>query len=128
MINPKDVLARGFRTLAPPPEMRVQWIVPADLPYFAGHFPGSPTLPAVAMIDLTLELMRQWPGYKNAEVSAVKSAKFSAVIGPGTEVEIKILRDAASPLRSEGIDWRAEWKIIGGEVAASFLLGAEIEG
>lgn len=105
--------------------MRVQWTVPSDLPYFAGHFPGSPTLPAVAMIDLTLELMRQYPGFKNAELSAVKSAKFSAVIGPGAEVEIKVLRDATSPLRAEGIEWRAEWRILGGEVAAQFLLGAE---
>ncbi|MBS1961824.1 MAG: hypothetical protein JST04_06385 [Bdellovibrionales bacterium] len=119
------MLGPGFRTLSPPPEMRVQWTVPESLPYFAGHFPGSPTLPAVAMIDLTLEFMRQWPEFKNAELSAVKSAKFSAVIGPGAEVEIKILRDAASPLRAEGIDWRAEWRLVGGEVAATFLLGTE---
>ncbi len=109
MINPKDVAQAGFRELAPPPGLRVRWTVPTDLPYFAGHFPGNPTLPAVAMIDLTLELVRRWPGFERAELTALKSAKFAAVISPGAELEITVNRDA-----ERRPAWQADWRLDGG--------------
>jgi 3-hydroxymyristoyl/3-hydroxydecanoyl-(acyl carrier protein) dehydratase len=116
MINPKTLASEGFRSVSPAPEMRIQWSVPADLPYFAGHFPGNPTLPAVAMIDLSLELVRQWPGFERAELSILKSAKFSAVVTPGAEVEVLLTREVIP----SGIEeWRAEWTLAGA-AAASF--------
>ncbi len=116
MINPKTVANEGFRSVSPAPEMRVRWSVPADLLYFAGHFPGSPTLPAVAMVDLTLELVRRWPGFERAELATMKSAKFSAVVTPGAEVEVSLTREVIP----SGIEeWRAEWTVAGA-AAASF--------
>jgi 3-hydroxymyristoyl/3-hydroxydecanoyl-(acyl carrier protein) dehydratase len=122
MINPKDVAAEGFRSVSPAgpenAEMRVQWTVPADLPYFQGHFPGNPTLPGVAMIDLSLELVRRWPGFATAELTVMKAAKFTAVVGPGDAIEVLLVQSA-------GGEWRAEWSKTGGEAAASlrFLTG-----
>lgn len=131
MINPKDVASLGFRALSDPPEMRVAWTVPQDLPYFEGHFPGNPTLPAVAMVDLTLELVRRWPGFERAELSLLKTAKFASVIGPGDSVEVSLTRDLSSPLVASGVEWRAEWKLnsrgagdgVAAVTAASFWLG-----
>jgi 3-hydroxymyristoyl/3-hydroxydecanoyl-(acyl carrier protein) dehydratase len=119
MINPKDVLDEGFRFSDTPSDgagaMRGVWSVPADLPYFAGHFPGQPTLPAVAILDLTLELIRRWPGFEKAELGGVESAKFSAVVEPGADVAVSLTRS--------GSEWRAEWKLDGacGGVAAANL-------
>lgn len=124
MINPKDVASRGIRARSESDESRFTWIVPSDLPYFEGHFPGAPTLPGVAMIDLTLELVRRQPGFARAELVKLKSAKFTAVVGPGTELDVVLTRDAAV---SGEAAWRAEWKTLnktdGTPVpAASFLL------
>jgi hypothetical protein len=77
------------------------------------------------MIDVTLEIVRQYSEFKNAKLAAVKSAKFSAVITPRSEVEIKILCGAISLYPLESMELRAEWRFASGEVAAQFLLGAD---
>lgn len=121
MINPKDVTSVGFREVESSAGERYRWVVPADLPYFEGHFPGRPTLPAVAMIDFTLELVRRRPGFERAELGRLKAAKFTAVIVPGSEVEVTVTRDHSASVQTS---WKAEWRLDhgdgGADVAANF--------
>ena len=126
MINPKDVASRGIRARSEFDESRFSWTVPSELPYFEGHFPAAPTLPGVAMVDLTLELIRRQPELARANLVKLRSAKFTAVISPGMELDITLTRDAISGANGE-IAWRAEWRTLNKSEgtlvpAASFLL------
>jgi uncharacterized membrane protein/3-hydroxymyristoyl/3-hydroxydecanoyl-(acyl carrier protein) dehydratase len=67
--------------------------VPADHPAFAGHFPGRPVLPAVALLDLVFEAAARQFGAP-ASVSALPRAKFTAPLAPGDRGRIRLtLRD-----------------------------------
>ena len=79
------------------------WVVPESLPYFNGHFPGLPVLPAVAIIDATAELIGQALGTGAANLTGVKSAKFMSPITPGLSLNIYIHEISAT-------EWLAEWR------------------
>ncbi|MBI3556412.1 MAG: beta-hydroxyacyl-ACP dehydratase [Deltaproteobacteria bacterium] len=79
-----------------------EWQVPAELPYFNGHFPQNPVLPAVAIIDATAELIGQALGASTPVLSGVKSAKFMSPITPGLLLNITIHEISG--------EWMAEWR------------------
>lgn len=64
------------------------WIVPADHPAFAGHFPGTPILPGVVLLDVTLHAIANVAGLEPhaCEIGAVK---FLSPVKPGDELEIR---------------------------------------
>ncbi|WP_141731491.1 3-hydroxyacyl-ACP dehydratase [Oligoflexus tunisiensis] len=66
-------------------------VIAADHPCFAGHFPGHPIFPAVAQIDLVLDLLQK---HCNQPLTAVEisKAKFPAPIVPGTTIHVAIKR------------------------------------
>jgi 3-hydroxymyristoyl/3-hydroxydecanoyl-(acyl carrier protein) dehydratase len=80
----------------------VNWKIPADLPYFEGHFPGNPIFPAVATLDGTLELVRRVTEQPQFEYTKITSAKFTGVMTPEQEVIIEIHKSHT--------EWKAEWK------------------
>jgi 3-hydroxyacyl-[acyl-carrier-protein] dehydratase len=88
------------------------WIVPHDLPYFDGHFPGNPVFPAVGIVDASLALLRKQTG-RDLQLAGIGSAKFTQPIGPGTAVHID--------LNLKGADWVAEWSSAGKKVATISL-------
>ncbi len=55
-------------------------VFPADHPAFAGHFPGTPIVPGVLLLDAALHALQAATGRDAAEVA---SAKFLLPIGPG---------------------------------------------
>ncbi len=65
----------GMNTLA-------HWTVPLDHPAFAGHFPGTPILPGVVLLDTALHFICEAQGWSltHCEISAVK---FLSPAGPG---------------------------------------------
>ena len=70
-------------------------LVPADLLYFQGHFPGAPILPAIAQL-LTLVVDRihfQWPDL--GQPRRVARLKFMRAIDPGDEIEVHLERTGA---------------------------------
>lgn len=79
----------------------VDWMIPSDLFYFDGHFYNRPVLPAVAIIDLSLELMKG-PEFLNPKLKGVKSAKFSALLQPEQRVQIEY--------SAQGNLWAIVWK------------------
>ncbi len=64
------------------------WRVPLDHPTFAGHFPGSPILPGVVLLDLALQIIADSTGMalERCEISAVK---FLSPARPGDELLIQ---------------------------------------
>lgn len=59
--------------------MRAEWVVPADHPAFAGHFPGHPVVPGVVLLDYALLLAGQW---LQAAHWSIAQAKFLWPVGP----------------------------------------------
>lgn len=68
-----------------------RWKVPNDLPYLNGHFPNQPVVPAVAIIDAALELLKS-AGAAGSKLKRVKNAKFTAPLLPGQTVEIEAMK------------------------------------
>ncbi|MEM7051177.1 MAG: hypothetical protein AAF604_16025 [Acidobacteriota bacterium] len=69
--------------------------IPADSPFFEGHFPESPVLPAVAQ----LELLRQaWDRLgRSAHLVAIDNLRLASPLLPGDQLSLEIaLPDAAS--------------------------------
>lgn len=65
--------------------------VPADHPAFAGHFPGRPLLPGVALLSQVLEALLQ-DAQAAAHLGAaptLNTVKFLAPVGPGAALEIR---------------------------------------
>lgn len=112
MIQPSEIFEfeaiRGEGACA-----QTEWLVPADCPYLEGHFPGQPVLPAVAMIDGSLELFRRARGVKPAEGELhLKKAKFTGMVTPGMKVSLS--------LQHQDSRFDVDWKGPKGEVLASF--------
>lgn len=79
------------------------WSVPVDLPYFSGHFPGSPIFPAVGIVDATLHTLRTHLKNPSLHLAGVPVAKFISPITPELDVIVE--------LRAiDKTDWQAEWK------------------
>lgn len=76
--------------------------LPADWPYFEGHFPGNPVLPAVSIIDLSVLLLRR----QNISVATnqleISKSKFLGKVRPGQTVVI-------SAQSTDHINWLVHW-------------------
>lgn len=67
----------------------VNFIVPASLPWFDGHFPGQPVLPAVITAEISDALIEKVYGISPQLVS---NAKFKGPIFPGMEMTVSLSR------------------------------------
>jgi len=70
-----------------------QWTPTAELPMFAGHFPGLPIMPAVAQLTLLQALIDQHSGW-GASVTGGSRLKFAARIQPGDRLTLTLQRNA----------------------------------
>ena len=66
--------------------------VPADSPWFSGHFPGEPILPGIALIHLvrqaiTLEALKK---DKPLQLHALKRVRFTQPVRPGETLSVDI--------------------------------------
>ncbi len=64
------------------------WLVPLDHPAFAGHFPGTPILPGVVLLDVALHAMAEATGIEPDSCEIV-SVKFLSPAKPGDALEIR---------------------------------------
>jgi 3-hydroxyacyl-[acyl-carrier-protein] dehydratase len=76
------------------------WLVPPDHPAFAGHFPGTPILPGVVLLDVTLHAIAGAAGIEpdGCEIGAVK---FLSPAKPGDALEIRHDLQANGVIRFE---------------------------
>ena len=74
------------------------WTVPLDHPAFAGHFPGTPILPGVVLLDTALQAIAKASGIAldHCEISSVK---FLSPVGPGDALVIQHEISASGTIR-----------------------------
>lgn len=63
--------------------------VDTDNPFFEGHFPGNPVLPAIAQLVLVERLIGEAMGGEVA-VDSLRQVKFAEVIRPGDRLTIEV--------------------------------------
>ena len=64
------------------------WVVPADHPAFAGHFPGTPILPGVVLLDMVMHVVADAAGV-GLDDCEIGSVKFLGPAKPGDTLEIR---------------------------------------
>lgn len=72
--------------------------VTADMPFFAGHFPGRPIMPAAAQIEMLQALLTQHADW-NAIIAGGTALKFSGRIQPGDTLRIQLQRTPCGAIR-----------------------------
>lgn len=78
----------------------MQVVIAAESPYFEGHFPGDPILPAVAQI-LLLETLLRFSHGNGAWISGLSHARFVRPIRPGERIAVRIFLDLG--FRTKGV-------------------------
>ncbi|BBP04384.1 hypothetical protein TPL01_21370 [Sulfuriferula plumbiphila] len=74
------------------------WSVPVDHPAFAGHFPGTPILPGVVLLDTALQAIASASGIA-LEGCEISSVKFLSPANPGDELVIRHVISASGTIR-----------------------------
>jgi 3-hydroxymyristoyl/3-hydroxydecanoyl-(acyl carrier protein) dehydratase len=85
------VVAR--RVAAPVAEIEV--VVPSDLRYFDGHFPGAPVVPGVVQIKWALELARRYLDVGGG-FAGLERLKFQQLMTPGTRATLTLQHEASA--------------------------------
>jgi 3-hydroxymyristoyl/3-hydroxydecanoyl-(acyl carrier protein) dehydratase len=66
--------------------------IPADSPWFSGHFPGEPILPGIALVHIvrqaiTLEALKKG---KQLQFHALRRVRFTQPVRPGETLSVNI--------------------------------------
>ena len=86
-------------------QLKASWKVNADLPFFEGHFPENPILPAICIIDISLHLLSlSYPQTSFKEIN-IKRSKFMAMVRP--EQDVEILAES-----EDEKSWKILWKSV----------------
>ncbi len=75
-----------------------RWIVPLDHPAFTGHFPGTPILPGVVLLDVALQIIADIRGVA-LDLCEISSVKFLSPVNPGDELVIQHSLSASGAIR-----------------------------
>jgi 3-hydroxymyristoyl/3-hydroxydecanoyl-(acyl carrier protein) dehydratase len=65
-----------------------RFLLISEAPFLAGHFPGRPILPGVAIIDAALMACRAAAGARHLRLDAISAARFFAAVLPGDELTL----------------------------------------
>ena len=63
--------------------------VPEDCPFFEGHFPGRPILPAIGQLAILTELVRLATGYAKS-LTGIDGLKLTGQVLPGDRLEVRL--------------------------------------
>ena len=66
-----------------------------DSPWFDGHFPGNPTLPGIAQLEMAIDAIRL-VSKQNLSVTGFRKIRFKRVIRPGEKLKV-----IATPRKSQ---------------------------
>jgi len=73
----------------------MEFSIPATSPYFDGHFPGFPILPAVAQAELIIRFAARYFG-TGVSPSEIKRFKFTKLIRPDAPLLLKLTKKEKS--------------------------------
>lgn len=91
----KNSLAEKMRTDT---EAVVELYPTLEWPYYTGHFPGLPVLPAVALIDISQHLAELYfHGGHKCRLKRIESLRIKASVFPGSKVTVVVQKDARTP-------------------------------
>jgi 3-hydroxyacyl-[acyl-carrier-protein] dehydratase len=76
------------------------WTVPLDHPAFAGHFPGTPILPGVVLLDRALQAIANASGIA-LDLCEISSVKFLSPANPGDVLVIEHIVSTSGTIRFE---------------------------
>lgn len=76
-------------------EIRARIRVPADSPWFDGHFPGEPVLPGIAQLGMVHDLLCRAFG-RQLPVARVSRVRFRQMIRPEQQLTLTVQRDEAA--------------------------------
>jgi len=102
MIQPEAIFKKMYPA-GPEKPLSLEWKVDPDLPYFNGHFPQSPILPAIAIVDASTYLLQRVLNRPDLKLKDVVAAKFMSPIQPNQVVHIDLQQ-----LKED--EWQIDWK------------------
>ena len=102
---------------SPAPQADASFDIAADHPAFAGHFPGHPVLPGVAVLSLVLQALAARPALsaRVGETPRIDNAKFLHAVTPGSTLRVA-LREQGSGVAFEV--WRGDTAVARGQLSA----------
>ena len=74
------------------------WTVPLNHPAFAGHFPSTPILPGVVLLDMALQIIARTSGIA-LDLCEISSVKFLSPASPGDKLVIQHSISASGTIR-----------------------------
>jgi len=93
------------------------WAVPVDHPVFAGHFPGSPVLPGVMLLDTALHTIAAATGIA-LELCEISSVKFLSPAHPGEKLVIQHVLSDGGTIRFDIVAEEGMRKVASGTVVS----------
>lgn len=74
------------------PQVRACFVLDADAPLFAAHFPGNPILPGVVQIDMVAKVIAACPEWQmgEADIDEVANVKYLHIIDPRVHTKVYI--------------------------------------
>ncbi|MBS3731865.1 MAG: hypothetical protein KGY42_03065 [Desulfobacterales bacterium] len=67
--------------------IRARAVVPAGSPWFSGHFPGNPILPAIAQLAIVFDMIQEAIG-REQNPGAVNRVKYRRIIRPDEAIYV----------------------------------------
>jgi len=102
--------------------MTKQVSIPADSPWFEGHFPGDPLLPGIAQLHFVMETIRAALGEK-IRLAGLKRVRFKRIIRPEEIIDI-----AADPVPDKPGMYRFQLTIEGENACSGLMITGPPEG
>jgi 3-hydroxymyristoyl/3-hydroxydecanoyl-(acyl carrier protein) dehydratase len=68
---------------------QTRFLVPADHPALPGHFPGSPVVPGVVVLDHVLKAGEAWLG-RPLGARGLRQVKFQSALLPGESADVSL--------------------------------------
>ncbi|MFW5443601.1 MAG: hypothetical protein ACKE51_04750 [Methylococcaceae bacterium] len=91
-------------------EISQEYCIPSSHPCLAGHFPNSPIVPGVVILDYTGALLRNWK--TKTRIKTLSQAKFHHPLYPEQSFIIHLMQTTEHSIKFKCL--RAEDKLLSG--------------